>query len=67
MLGQAVEYLFTKEEEIVIEISRWTITPAVLNQQFWMHHTLSEMAANPRLRLGDEKAAPTDRQEGLTL
>ena len=45
------------EEEMVIAIRRWTITPAVLIQQFRTTHTLYECAANPRMLLGDKEAA----------
>ena len=54
MLGRAAEYMYANEEEQVIQIGGMTTTPASLVQQFRMPQTLVDMAAYPRLLLGDE-------------
>ena len=54
-MDRAAEYLYANEDEMVIAIKQWTLTPATLVQQLRMSHNLFEIAANPRLILGDEK------------
>ena len=57
MLGCATEHMYANEVEQVIRIGGMTTTTASLVEQFQMQHTLFEMAAYPRLLLGEEEAA----------
>ena len=57
MLARAAKYMYANEEELVIRIGGTTITPFSLVGRFRMNQTLFDMAAYPRLLLGDEEVA----------
>ena len=56
MMDQVAEYLYANEGEMVIQIGQWTLSPAILVDQFRMRHSLHDIAEHPWLLLSDEEA-----------